>query len=246
MTKNNAAAAMAAETSELTGAGLDANAGAFRTDSKVEAALNEKLDPANVTVREKAGVKLSYVEGWYVIGKANEIFGPLNWSRETIYCREVCRYQNDKGNEVVGYEAKVRITINSVLIKEGTGHGNGIAKDLFSAIESAAKEAETDAMKRAFMMLGNPLGLALYDKKRAGVSDSVFPNAAKRNDWVDKFTSRLERAPDIGELKAVWDDEATMLKELKESANEYDEVAYDHLVKFKDQVKASIISIGDR
>ncbi|MDM7954732.1 MAG: Rad52/Rad22 family DNA repair protein [Cyanobium sp. CZS 25K] len=33
------------------------------------------------------------------------------------------------------------------------------------AHESALKEAETDAMKRALMTFGHPFGLALYDKQ---------------------------------------------------------------------------------
>ena len=38
--------------------------------------------------------------------------------------------------------------------------------DLGQAHESALKEAETDAMKRALMTFGNPFGLALYDKQQ--------------------------------------------------------------------------------
>src|SRR3546814_5327148 len=37
------------------------------------------------------------------------------------------------------------------------------------AHESAIKESETDAMKRALMTFGNQFGLALYDKTRANV-----------------------------------------------------------------------------
>ncbi len=37
------------------------------------------------------------------------------------------------------------------------------------ARESALKEAETDAMKRALTTFGNPFGLALYDKEQLGV-----------------------------------------------------------------------------
>jgi hypothetical protein len=41
---------------------------------------------------------------------------------------------------------------------------------LGQAHESALKEAETDAMKRALMTFGNPFGLALYDKKQREVT----------------------------------------------------------------------------
>ncbi|MFM7549233.1 MAG: Rad52/Rad22 family DNA repair protein, partial [Cyanobacteriota bacterium] len=39
--------------------------------------------------------------------------------------------------------------------------------------ESALKEAETDAMKRALMTFGNPFGLALYDKRQREVSSAA-------------------------------------------------------------------------
>jgi len=45
--------------------------------------------------------------------------------------------------------------------------------DLGQAHESALKEAETDAMKRALMTFGNPFGLALYDKRQREVTSSA-------------------------------------------------------------------------
>lgn len=140
--------------------------------TEIETKLKAKLDPAHVKSREQGSSKVQYIEGWHAIQTTNEIFGHLDWSRETPVLREVCRYENKNGNHVVGYEAKVVVTIETAgkkVIREGTGYGSGIAKDLFSAIESAGKEAETDAMKRAMMTLGNPLGLALYDKTRENV-----------------------------------------------------------------------------
>lgn len=47
--------------------------------------------------------------------------------------------------------------------------------DLGQAHESALKEAETDAMKRALMTFGNPFGLALYDKQQREVTSSAAP-----------------------------------------------------------------------
>jgi hypothetical protein len=44
---------------------------------------------------------------------------------------------------------------------------------LGQAHESALKEAETDAMKRALMTFGNPFGLALYDKAQRQVSSAA-------------------------------------------------------------------------
>jgi hypothetical protein len=69
----------------------------------------------------------------------------------------------------VTYIARVSITVGT-LVREGTGAGHGIDTDLGLAHESAIKEAETDAMKRALMTFGNPFGLALYDKSQRQVS----------------------------------------------------------------------------
>src|SRR3546814_1258315 len=58
------------------------------------------------------------------------------------------KYGNDQWR--VNYMAKVRITVGGVL-REGCGFGQGIDKDVGQAHESAIKESETDAMKRALM-----------------------------------------------------------------------------------------------
>jgi DNA recombination protein Rad52 len=134
--------------------------------------LSAKLDASHVKARVQAGAKLSYIEGWQVESEANRIFGYDGWTRETIYCKEVCRFQytSQKNKELwkIGYEAKVRVSAGGVF-RDGTGHGSGNMGDLYDAIESAAKEAETDAMKRAMKTFGNPFGLALYDKTQEGV-----------------------------------------------------------------------------
>ena len=138
-----------------------------------EAALKAKLDPAHVKSREQSGRKLSYIEGWWVIAEANRIFGFENWDRSTYDL--TCLHdpvENKNGNIVVSYSAKVRITVRhdgGEVQRVGCGYGSGISRNIGDAHESAIKEAETDAMKRALMTFGNPFGLALYDKTQASV-----------------------------------------------------------------------------
>ena len=82
----------------------------------------------------------------------------------------------------ITYIARVRITItagNRTLIREGSGAGYGIDMDQGLAHESALKEAETDATKRALMTFGNPFGLALYDKQQRQVSGATAPAQAQ-------------------------------------------------------------------
>ena len=140
-------------------------------------ALQAPLVLTHVKTREQAGRKLSYVEAWWAISEANRIFGFDTWNRETVEMRLLGepRLTGDKWR--VGYMAKVRITVaagtgdfsDGVVIREGCGFGSGIDKDVDQAHESALKEAESDAMKRALMTFGNPFGLALYDKTQANV-----------------------------------------------------------------------------
>lgn len=157
---------------------------------KIAIELNRKLDPSMVKSRQQGGANLSYVEAWHCIAEANRIFGYGNWRRETVYCKEVCRYAyNDK--QKVGYEAMVRITVDGIT-REGTGHGSGIARDLFDCIEGAAKEAESDAMKRALMTFGNPFGLALYDKTKAMVGVDESPEDRAKRDAAEKAEKRAK------------------------------------------------------
>jgi hypothetical protein len=55
------------------------------------------------------------------------------------------------------------------ICREGCGSGHGVGLTPGEAHESAIKEAETDAMKRALSTFGNPFGLALYDKEQQNV-----------------------------------------------------------------------------
>ncbi len=73
---------------------------------------------------------------------------------------------------MVAYVAHVRIHVGDQF-HDGFGYGEGIEyRTVAQAFESAAKEAETDAMKRALVKWGNPFGLALYDKAQEMVDNS--------------------------------------------------------------------------
>jgi len=176
--------------------------------------LKQKLNPAAVSQRSKAEVMLSYIEGWHVIAEANRIFGFGCWKRETVYNKQVCRYAY--GEKVkVGYEAMVRITVGDV-VREGTGNGSQVAKDEFDAIEGAAKEAETDAMKRAFMTFGNPFGLALYDKTQKSVGVELTPTQKKENaeKWTESYIEKLQAVTNEQGLMDLQKDNSTFLKKI--------------------------------
>ena len=145
-------------------------------------ALSAPLDRAKVRQRDQGRSQVSYLEGWQVIAEANRIFGFDGWQRETVALRCVKQSERSIGRDNrpgwgVTYTARVRISVSTAgqptLIREGSGAGHGIDVDLGQAHESALKEAETDAMKRALMTFGNPFGLALYDKHQREVTGAV-------------------------------------------------------------------------
>jgi DNA recombination protein Rad52 len=145
-------------------------------------ALSAPLDRAKVRQRRQGRSQVSYLEGWQVIAEANRIFGFDGWQRETVALRCVHQAERLIGEEQrpgwgVTYTARVRISVSTTgqpaLIREGCGAGHGIDTDLGQAHESALKEAETDAMKRALMTFGNAFGLALYDKQQREVTSAA-------------------------------------------------------------------------
>lgn len=184
----------------------------FTPEQKTE--LGKPLNSANVKTREQGRSTLSYVEAWHVIAEANRIFDFDAWDRETIsnVCvsereRKIGKGQYEKDGWGVTYIAKVRITVGGV-VREGTGAGHGIDVDLGLAHESAAKESESDAMKRALMTFGNPFGLALYDKTQANVTDDTPPKPSARPVEAPKnfnaYLTSLTSAKTIDDAKAAF------------------------------------------
>ena len=159
--------------------------------------LNEPILGANVKEREAGwGGKdntLAYVEGYHVIAEANRIFGFGGWSSETI---ETTCVQNEP--KAVSYIAKVRITVGDV-IREGTGAGHGNQTNHGNNHESAIKDAETDARKRAFMQFGNQFGLSLYNGK-----DKSWKNNKEKP----------QNEPSLSELALKWIQKAPSQKHL--------------------------------
>lgn len=139
-----------------------------KTIEDVQKELDANIPESVISTREGGGgKKLDYLETWYVIDRMNQIFGALNWSKETALMQQV------PVDGKVTYVAKVRVIVNlgngQVALRDGTGYGND--KGNFNPHELATKEAESDAFKRAAMQFGRSLGLALYDKSREFVGE---------------------------------------------------------------------------
>jgi DNA recombination protein Rad52 len=187
--------------------------------------LTAPLDPRHVKERDApGGVKLSYIEGWQAIKEANRIFGHGNWDRRTIMCD--CVWQGERNTrggktlQAASYVARVEIVVHhedgAMTRREGTGAGGGFGQDMGEAHESAIKEAETDAMKRALMTFGNPFGLALYDKDKTEVGAQQRQTGAKPvtgkygitelKKQARQLAQDVRDAPDTGALLGLLND----------------------------------------
>jgi len=153
--------------------------------------LQAKLDGKRIKTRQANGLTLAYVEGWYVIAEANRIFGYDAWDRRTR--TNNCVWTATKGEFYhAAYTAKVRVSVragDTMIVREGSGTGEGKALTPGQAHELALKAAETDATKRALATFGNPFGLALYDHGQTGVrkvrnGKASSPEGLNRGPWV--------------------------------------------------------------
>jgi DNA repair and recombination protein RAD52 len=151
--------------------------------SAIRPELQKKLDPKHIkpAPRGKYG---DYVDGYHVISEANRIFGEDGWSYEITRLEMVSEQtvETQKGPQYrVGYLCTVKVYINGTSFKEGSAVGSGVGSPdtIADHHESAVKEAETDALKRALRSYGNTFGLALYDKDKANVGVEPPPRDPK-------------------------------------------------------------------
>lgn len=226
---------------------------AFTKDQTNE--LQKPLNSANVKEREQGRSRLSYIESWHAINEANRIFGFDGWNRETVYERCVVERERkigkppyEKDGWGVTYIAKVKVTAGGVT-REGSGAGHGIDVDLGSAHESALKEAESDAAKRALSTFGNQFGLALYDKTQANVVDTPpepqrKPVAAESNNPAPEQPSLYKRlsvansaCADKAAFNNLWGAPATIKAQSQVSPEEHAKLESEKKTKFAELEK---------
>jgi len=132
---------------------------------------------------KRGGKTVAYVDAWYVIQRANEIFGEDGWSHEIISIKPISSEIVDKGSDDNGKSRRGAIVVVQCVIRvhalgthhDGVGIGVGEmpAYNMHLATELAWKACETDGIKRALKNFGNALGLALYDKSKSSIGDSL-------------------------------------------------------------------------
>ena len=147
-------------------------------------ALSSELSTDRIKVRDKANIKLSYLEGFDIIDTANNIFGFGGWAYTISSLEQVSQEVNANQNVVICYKAIVKVDVydidhNTMISRQDVGFGTGVARSLADAHENSAKEAVTDALKRSLRSFGNQFGNSLYDKSKSVAKNtpSNIPNA---------------------------------------------------------------------
>ena len=175
--------------------------------------LNQPIDKDKTSWRwanRDKTFKLYYLESWHVIREANRVFN-YDWTSETIQLDLV-----NADKFCVTYIAKVRVTVGTI-VKEGIGAGHGRGENVPTGDkhESAAKEAESDARKRALMQFGDQFGLSLYDKDKnwqktqteghKALDPVAMPKQTKQNasDTIPEVLPHLERKALIAHLEIM-------------------------------------------
>ena len=225
--------------------------------------LKAKLRAKYVKTRESNGATLSYIEGWHALAEANRIFGFDGWDRESVGSE--CLWSEIKqGICRCAYTAKVRITVragDTLVVREGSGSGEGKGSSPAEAHDGALKAAETDATKRALATFGNSFGLALYDKEKSGVTKprakangadlpvlqlksatgtpgTLYSDAGS---FAEGFTQALGRVPTIKELFDVWEQNRDVVRSIRKMSSPK-AVQADTLVA---HFKARAIALGE-
>jgi recombination DNA repair RAD52 pathway protein len=132
--------------------------------------INKKIlaEPLNQQVVQKKQGKFNYIEAQQAMREANRAF-EYEWSysiNDMALVQNELKAKSGDANiklNYIGYTCKVIVTVDDIS-REGYGFGQGTDRDLGKAHESATKEAESDALKRALRSFGDIFGLALYDK----------------------------------------------------------------------------------
>jgi DNA recombination protein Rad52 len=184
--------------------------------AEVSKHLKASLDPAAIKPPPQ-GKFGEYVDGLHVIREANRIFGFDGWSYTVERLEQTHMQVHTLKGRDGPYEqlrcaflCAVRVNVDGV-IREGlaVGVGNGKPENAGDVIESAVKEAETDALKRALRTFGNTFGLALYDKDKANREVASPPIPFDATKTRDRIKAAIAAAADQSKLDALWSHAAT-------------------------------------
>ena len=146
-------------------------------------ALLQGLNPAYVANRrDGGGATLSYVEAWHIKRTLTRIFGFGGWSAEVLEAEHMFTEEaptNRGVNYHVGYKVLMRLTIVDTYgmptCFTEAAVGSATLPQLGEAHDMAVKTAESDALKRCAINLGDQFGLSLYNGGSVEPVDDTEP-----------------------------------------------------------------------
>ena len=129
----------------------------FADAERVQAELETLLSKDEISTRDGGGAgKVSYVEAWRVIEKAQRILGFNGWSSKIVDIQKEYQHENKNNRDRwdIGYTCVIRVTLKDGTFHEDVGFGSvHNERDQGKAIENARKEAVSDGVKRCATLL---------------------------------------------------------------------------------------------
>ena len=127
--------------------------------------LLRPLNGSRVAQRDQAGRKLSYLKAWDVKAHLIRIFGFGGWNWTVTAAELAFEDKTEKGTWNVGYKVIGTLTVPCLEFCSYTEAAVGSATlgQRGEAHDMAIKTAESDALKRAAINLGDQFGLSLYN-----------------------------------------------------------------------------------
>lgn len=167
--------------------------------------LAKPINHTRIAKRRQGGKELSYLEAYDVKAHLIRVCGYGNFDTELLDYHFIATREyesNDKKPMVeVIYSARVRLSIRDAhgegvctYVEGACGSASGPASMLGEHHDNALKTAESDALKRCAINLGNQFGLSLYDNGSTGdvvrgtLLDQPKPEEEKKPDPEEEAT----------------------------------------------------------
>ncbi len=193
----------------------------FTPRTKSAASKPSSTQATSSAARAPTAATVSYVEGWYVIAKANRIFGFGNWDAETVEMKrehDPCRSRRPR-------RTPSQAASSSPLRGQGARHGveqdaparscasarapPGLRPDRRAGRRERIKAAETDATKRAFVIRQRRSGWRCTTRTRRNVGrrggSGARSSRATTGPWRRSTRASTSRSPsDRRPASAPW------------------------------------------
>lgn len=132
---------------------------------KQQQELLKPISASRVASRQGGGGKsLSYLEAWDVKAHLIRVFGFGRWSANVLQAELAFEEQNEKGQWNVGYKVLLELRVYDLPCSyTEAAIGSATLSQRGEAHDMAIKTAESDALKRAAINLGDQFGLSLYN-----------------------------------------------------------------------------------